>query len=595
MRVETTWIPIFERFAENAKWPKEEWATNLATLLQGKALDVYSRLSSTDAIVYDTLKEALLKRYQLTEEGFRVKFRLSKQESGETANQFIVRLDNYLTRWMDLGKVDITFEGLKDLILREQFLAVSGKNLVMFLKERKIKSVEEMTQLADQYIEAHGIGDTLSKVSQGGTCKFEGKFENTKVSLPCAVGSENFNQFKLRDRVCYSGGQTGHFIKECPTKNNRRSVPIIKAAAVETVEIVSTELETFGDRKPEKNNQENNDVTKSVATCIAFIPGMNNPSISRCGSPQETDRFESSRSIPFVSILNSGGDTGGKSKMPVMYGFVDSMKVSVLRDSGCNTTILKENLVDEKQLKNDTQCCILADGTVRRFPVACIQVDTPYYVGEVNALCMANPVYDLVIGNIQGARPADKPDPEWVTQKESKVVSQQVNAVETRAQSRDKSKTNPLQTPKFIKEFTKSDIITNQMTDESLVKSGEKAETGEKTHYKNGGITWYVKEGNLLYRKFQAKVNDSTVVKQLVVPKEQRSAVLKLGHDSVLSGHMGMRRTKVKILSEFWWPGLDKDIRNYCRSCDVCQKTVAKGKVSSIPLGKMPIIDTPFS
>ena len=354
-------------------------------------------------------------------------------------------------------------------------------------------------------------------------------------------------------------------------------------------------METFGDRKPEKNDQENNDVTKSVATCIAFIPGMNTPSISRCGSLQENDRFESSRSIPFVSILDSGGDTGGKGKMPVMYGYVDSRKVSVLRDSGCNTTIVKENLVDEKQLKNDTQCCILADGTVRRFPVACIQVDTPYYVGEVNALCMANPVYDLVIGNIQGARPADKPDPEWVTQKESKVVSQQVNAVETRAQSRDKSKTNPLQTPKFIKEFTKSDIITNQMTDESLVKSREKAETGEKTHYKNGGITWYVKEGNLLYRKFQAKVNDSTVVKQLVVPKEQRSAVLKLGNDSVLSGHMGMRRTKVKILSEFWWPGLDKDIRNYCRSCDVCQKTVAKGKVSSIPLGKMPIIDTPFS
>ena len=145
-------------------------------------------------------------------------------------------------------------------------------------------------------------------------------------------------------------------------------------------------METSGDRKPEKNVQENNDVTKSVATCIAFLPGRNTPSISRCGSPQETDRFESSRSIPFVSILDSEGDTGGKGKMPVMYGYLYSKKVGVLRDSGCNTTIVKENLVDEKQLKNDTQCCFLADGTVRRFPVACFQVDTPYYVvGEVNA------------------------------------------------------------------------------------------------------------------------------------------------------------------------------------------------------------------
>ena len=65
-----SYLKRFERFSENAKWPKEEWTTNLATLLQGKALDLYSRVSSIDAVVYDTLKEALLKRYQLTEEGF---------------------------------------------------------------------------------------------------------------------------------------------------------------------------------------------------------------------------------------------------------------------------------------------------------------------------------------------------------------------------------------------------------------------------------------------------------------------------------------------------------------------------------------------
>ena len=68
------YLKRFERFAENAKWPKEEWATNLSALLQGKALDVYSRLSADDALKYDALKEALLTRYQLTEEGFRVKF-----------------------------------------------------------------------------------------------------------------------------------------------------------------------------------------------------------------------------------------------------------------------------------------------------------------------------------------------------------------------------------------------------------------------------------------------------------------------------------------------------------------------------------------
>ena len=32
----------------------------------------------------------------------------------------------------------------------------------------------------------------------------------------------------------------------------------------------------------------------------------------------------------------------------------------------------------------------------------------------------------------------------------------------------------------------------------------------------------------------------------------------------------------------------------FCRSCDICQRTIAKGRVPSVPLGKMPIIDTPF-
>ena len=43
----------FERFAKNAKWPAEEWATNLSTLLQGKALEVYSRLLTEDANDYE--------------------------------------------------------------------------------------------------------------------------------------------------------------------------------------------------------------------------------------------------------------------------------------------------------------------------------------------------------------------------------------------------------------------------------------------------------------------------------------------------------------------------------------------------------------
>ena len=119
------YLKRFERYEESLKWPQEEWAMNLSALLSGKALEVYSRLSREAAGNYEALKEALLRRFQLTQEGFRQKFRACQPETGESAPQFVIRLDNYLMRWIELSKSEKSFQGLKDLLLREQFINAS--------------------------------------------------------------------------------------------------------------------------------------------------------------------------------------------------------------------------------------------------------------------------------------------------------------------------------------------------------------------------------------------------------------------------------------------------------------------------------------
>ena len=43
------YLQRFERYATSQTWKESEWATNLSTLLKGKALDVYSRLSFEDS------------------------------------------------------------------------------------------------------------------------------------------------------------------------------------------------------------------------------------------------------------------------------------------------------------------------------------------------------------------------------------------------------------------------------------------------------------------------------------------------------------------------------------------------------------------
>ena len=84
-----------------------------------------------------------------------------------------------------------------------------------------------------------------------------------------------------------------------------------------------------------------------------------------------------------------------------------------IRDSGCSSAVVRRNLVSDSQLTGEYKTCVLIDGTIRKVPVAIIHVDTPYNVGEITALCMNNPVYDLILGNIRGVRDPSQPDTSW--------------------------------------------------------------------------------------------------------------------------------------------------------------------------------------
>ena len=96
----------FERFAESAGWPQKDWAVSLSALLKGKSLEVYSRLSIAEANDYKKVNTALLRRFALTQEGFRQKFRSCLPESGESAPQFAVRIESYLIRWIEMAGAD---------------------------------------------------------------------------------------------------------------------------------------------------------------------------------------------------------------------------------------------------------------------------------------------------------------------------------------------------------------------------------------------------------------------------------------------------------------------------------------------------------
>ena len=65
----------FEKVAENLKWPKKHWTLLLQSVIIGKAREIYTQLTVQQSSSYDTVKELILKAYELVPEAYRQKFR----------------------------------------------------------------------------------------------------------------------------------------------------------------------------------------------------------------------------------------------------------------------------------------------------------------------------------------------------------------------------------------------------------------------------------------------------------------------------------------------------------------------------------------
>ena len=61
------------------------------------------------------------------------------------------------------------------------------------------------------------------------------------------------------------------------------------------------------------------------------------------------------------------------------------------------------------------------------------------------------------------------------------------------------------------------------------------------------------------------------VVHQIVIPKQYRSEVLHLTHEAPMAGDLGINKTYCKVLQNFYWPVLKRDVKLFCRSYHACQ------------------------
>ena len=88
--------------------------------------------------------------------------------------------------------------------------------------------------------------------------------------------------------------------------------------------------------------------------------------------------------------------------MPMFEGYLEKHNVSILRDKGCSGVIVKKSLVEPSEFTVANRTLMMIDISLLHVPTAMCIVRSPLFSGRVEVLCLADPVCDLIIGNVAG-------------------------------------------------------------------------------------------------------------------------------------------------------------------------------------------------
>ena len=132
----------FEKVAENLKWPKEHWTLLLQSVVIGKAREIYIQLSLEQSSDYDTVKEFILKAYELVPEAYRQKFRDCRKEHDQFHVEFARTKEQLFDRWCSSKKVGSDHAKLRQLMLVEEFKRCINSDVKAFLNEREVENLE---------------------------------------------------------------------------------------------------------------------------------------------------------------------------------------------------------------------------------------------------------------------------------------------------------------------------------------------------------------------------------------------------------------------------------------------------------------------
>ena len=533
-----SYLTRFESYALSNKWDPSMWASYLSALLKGRALEVFVRLSRDDQSDYGQIKEALLTNFDLTERSFRKKFRDCRPEKAETFRQFSGRLASYLDKWLGLAKVEKTYEAVCDFLARDQFLDCCGHELYLYLKPKPFKVLGELAHEADLFADAKG-GVPL--------CITKGRQESKVVGQAQPKVEPNQDQRPVvKCNIC---GKP-HPTHKCWNNPDNKKF----ASSAE-----------FDSQYRGSNSNWGQD--------------RNRGRVDQHDNRYDYDNYRTDHQVNFCKIdksLDVGNglprkDNKGtchfpRSRLPTAIGTVNGKEIRVLRDTGCTGVVVRRSLVSDGQMLNKQSGVTLINNYKQRCPMARINVDCPFFRGTTDALCIDDPAHDLVIGNIEGSKFPN--------------ITHFSSGVNRNKRSKNRRKDRKVKVAdKFIRQH-RQELCMMQASDAKLADIRRRVESGSVTKSRSfsSGETKFIRRNGLIYRHFKKNANVSL---QLVVPSSLTHSVMNLAHESrKVVNHRGRKETIAKVLDEFYWPGVCREVTQLCRSCATCQRTNHNIKVT---------------
>ncbi|KAL5497079.1 hypothetical protein EMCRGX_G013478 [Ephydatia muelleri] len=180
------YLTTFERVMEAYEIDKNRWTFKLAPYLSGRAQEVYGSLAAETVADYEQVKEAILVRYGVREETYRLRFRSMKKKTEETYRELANRLQDTVKKWLREYE---SKDELMDVHVKEQFVNSLPTTLQVWIREREPETSDAAFDMADSFVHArecgssNGIGRSGWKTEGPGMEHSHDKYSSGQIKL----------------------------------------------------------------------------------------------------------------------------------------------------------------------------------------------------------------------------------------------------------------------------------------------------------------------------------------------------------------------------------------------------------------------------